>query len=529
MGTLRADLLAPGGLPGAPPVELRETHISLAFLTGEAVFKVKKPVDLGFLDYSTPALRRAACEAEVVLNRRLSSDVYRGVLPVRRGADGRHRVDLTDKGEGEVVDFAVHMRRLPDEERADRLLDSGRLDATDVARIAQRLARFHEEARADAETARFGAPEVVAGNVTENFRQTRATIGTYLTAEEAGSIEHSQLAFLEAHRDLFEARRGAGRVRDGHGDLRLEHVYLTGDGLRILDCIEFNERFRYADVCADVAFLTMDLAYRGRVDLGERLLAVYAREANDYDLYPLVDFYQSYRAYVRGKVSAMLAADIGADPAARARARAEARRYFVLALAAERPRLVEPAVVAVGGIIASGKSTVAEHIAQALLAPVVDADRTRKHMIGVAPTAAVREGAFEGAYAPELTEKVYAEVMRRGDRVLASGRPVVLDASFRAPSMRAAARDLARRHGVPFHFVECRCRPETCRARLAQRAQERGVSDGRIEIFDAFAARFERASELLEAERLVVDTDRPLAETLAELRAALPVWPEGLV
>lgn len=546
MGRLQEDLEGPG-------VERVETHISWVFLGRREVHKVKKPVDLGFLDFSTPDKRRRACQAEVELNRRLAPGVYLGVVPVLRDAAGRHRLggeaEDDEAAEGEVVDWAVHMRRLPEAGRADHLLAAGRLTPDHLAALARRLASFHAAARSDGETARFGTVEAIAANVRENFEQTVKTVAAYLEPGQAAEIERWQLGFLAERRDLFAERVGAGRVRDGHGDLRLEHVYYPAEGgappsgaegaaaatevgaeeeVTVIDCIEFNRRFRFADVAADVAFLSMDLAWQGRVDLSEAFLAHYARAAQDFDLYSLIDFYESYRAYVRAKISSFLAADPAIDSRVRERAAREARRYYLLALASERRSLLPPSVVAVGGIIASGKSTIAEAIAGALSAPVVDADRTRKHLLGVGATDPLHHPAFAGAYTPEWTERTYAEMLRRAEAVLASGRPVVLDASFRSRRRRAAARELAVRRGVPFHFVECQADPELCKRRLRQRQRQRGVSDGRLEIFDAFLASWQRVDELPAPEHLPLDTSRPLPESLAILRRELAVWPPGL-
>jgi predicted kinase len=312
-------------------------------------------------------------------------------------------------------------------------------------------------------------------------------------------------------------------------EMRLVHVYRDGDRITIIDCIEFNDRFRFADVCADIAFLSMDLAWHRHVDWAERLLAQYARQANDFDLYALVDFYETYRAYVRAKVSMMLAADEGAGADLRRRAEEEARRYLLLALAAGRTALLAPLLVCVGGVIASGKSTVADQIALEMSAPVVDADRTRKHLLGVAPSFHVAEGAWRGAYDPDVTEHVYAEVLRRAGIVLSSGRPVIIDASFRSRHMRRLARELATAHGVPFRFVECRAAQEVCRQRLQRREFETGVSDARLPILEDFRRRFEPPDELAIDEHLVLDTAEPLDRSLAALRANLDTWPRGLV
>ena len=521
MGKLKDDLLRSGA-------ELVETHISWVFLGEREVWKVKKPVNFGFLDFSTADKRRRACEAEVRLNRRLARGVYLGVVPIVRGDGGRHRLAEAGEDVESPVDWAVHMTRLAGTDRADAWLADDRLAGDLMDRVAERLAAFHQEARCDVYTASFGSARAIAANVYENFAQTRDTIAEHLSAEEAEEIEAWQRDFLEQRADLFQARIDAGRVRDGHGDLRLEHVYLDREGaVTVVDCIEFNERFRFADVCADVAFLAMDLAWHGRVDLAERFLAAYARAANDFDLYPLVDFYESYRAYVRGKVASMLAGDADASSAARERAAEEARRYYLLALASERRSLLPPALVVVGGLIGAGKSTIAERVAAEITAPIVDADRTRKYLLGVAAERPVHVPSFEGPYSPAATEAVYAEVLRRASAVLASGRPVVVDASFRSRDHRLAAKRLADEHGVPFHFIECRAEIEVLRRRLERRQRSSGISDGRLEILDDFVASWQPVDELAVGEHLRLDTEQPLADTVDRLRRRLDAWPEG--
>ena len=298
-------------------------------------------------------------------------------------------------------------------------------------------------------------------------------------------------------------------------------MYFEPDrSISIIDCIEFNDRFRYADVCADIAFLSMDLAWHGRVDLAERFLARYARESEDYELYSVVNFYESYRAFVRGKVASLLAADAAASPEARERARREARRYFVLALAFERPPLVPPRVVAVGGLIAAGKSRASAAIGDLLAAPVLSSDRTRKQLMDLEPTERLPGEAWSGAYSPSATEAVYQELLRLADMVLASGRPVVLDASFRTAAMRDAARRLANKHGIPFMLVECSAPRAMILDRLA--ARESGgphESDARADLLNEFEKRFEPIDELPPSEHLRLDTSQPVDEARALLEA----------
>lgn len=474
--------------------EVRETHISRVFLVGDTAYKVKKPVSLGFLDFSSPELRRAACEAEVELGRRLAPDVYRRVVPV-----------------GD--DWAVEMRRLRDEDSAEARLRRGELGIAEVDRIAERIASFHAHARCDEHTSEFGTTAAIEVNVGENFAQTREHIGEHLSEEEAREIEARQLSFLRENGAFFADRIAHRRVRDGHGDLRLEHVYLEGESVIVIDCIEFNERFRYADVCADVAFLAMDLAWHGRSDLAERFLATYARETCDFELYRLVDFYESYRAYVRGKIATMMPG-----------VKEHARRYFLLALAAERPRIVPPALIALGGTLATGKSTLADRLGAMLGAPSINSDRVRKWLVGARPTDRLYDGSWSGAYDPAMTDRVYAAVARGARAVLGSRRPVILDASFRTAAMRESARRIAIGREVPFLFVECRAPDEVCRARLAERARGPSVSDGRLEIFEDVRRSWEPVTELTSETYMVLDTSRPIEASLADLRARIAMW-----
>lgn len=520
---LLEELLRAGARATGASASLVETHISWVVLAGDSVFKIKKPVGFGFLDFTTLEARERACRAEVALNRRLAPDVYRGVIPVVRAGD-----DVALGGEGPIVDWAVHMRRLDDARSGEALLAAGAIDAAALRRIAKKLTELHESSAPSPEVTAFGSPAAIAVNVRENFEQTAEDLPRYLSPAEAAEVRAWHEGFLVDRSDALAARMAAGRIRDGHGDLRLEHVYVEGEATTIIDCIEFNDRFRYGDVAADAGFLAMDLAWHGRVDLAELFLALYAEESNDFDLYEVVDFYGSYRAFVRGKIAAFGARAASPGSVREIAAAEQARRYFRLAVAEHRRSLLAPMVVAVAGLIGSGKSTVAAHLGGALSAPAVSADRTRKSMLGVAAEAKAAGGQWSGAYDRGFTERVYAEVLRRASVVLASGRPVILDASFRSPAMRESARELAARHGVPFRLVECRAPDEVCLARLAERARGPSVSDGRGDIFHEFKANFVPITELSAEEHVVVETHLPLERTRALLDEALGAWPRGL-
>lgn len=528
---MRADLSRPSAYPLPHPdrIETCETHVSYIFMTEREVYKVKKPVSLGFLDFSTVLARKCACEAEVVLNARLAAPVYLGVVPVRVGPDGRARFHSNGgANDDEIIDWAVHMLRLPDEIRADHRLVRGTLTPFHLDRLAKHLADFHARCTSSDVIASYGSPTDIARNVRDNFDAVRGTVGSAISIEHAREIEHWQLGFLDTKKDLFADRSLRGMVRDGHGDLRLDHVYFDDDaandddrakgGITVLDCIEFSTRLRSGDVCADIAFFSMDLSAHGRPDLGARFVARYAREADDYDLYALVDFYEGYRATVRAKISLLLA-EQRTNNEARTQAYAKARAHFALALASAHRSMLPTAVVAVGGVIASGKSTIAEALAERMSAPVVDTDRARKAILGVNATKPMHAAPFEGPYDYDVTIKTYAEAMRRAAVVLSAGRSVIIDATFRGRSERQQARALAERAGAAFVFVECRAPREVCLARLEKREREGSVSDGRRAIWDDFALAVEPIApgEFSDGQHVTLDTTKSITENMHAL------------
>lgn len=495
-----------------------ETHISRVFLDAWHAYKVKKPVDFGFLDYSTPEKRRRACEAEVELNRRFSPDVYLGLVPVTREAGGPYRLG----GKGPIVDWAVKMLRLPASERGDVRLAAGSLTPRHLERLAERLADFHASAPADARARRFGEAPMVARNVEDTFTAARPLLGSLLGHGEAARLEAGLLGWVRDHGSLLRERMEQGRIRDGHGDLRLSQVYFDSAGRPLLlDCIEFNDRYRYGDVAVDIAFPAMDLAVRGRREYSEILLSAYARASGDYDLYAVVDFYQAYRACVRGKIAAHGALDASASKEARELAVSKTRDYFRHAFGFLSRRPADSPVIALCGGIASGKSTLAAALGTELGAPVLESDRIRKRLAGFHPLEARRDGLWQGLYRPDKTERVYAELRRCARLVMDSGRPVLLDASFRARRERTLLRAMAAQAGRPCLVVECRADREVAAERLRRRAQGPSVSDGHEELVDAFLASWEPEEGPDAEEVLVLDTSRPLPECVNAIRSRI--------
>ena len=327
MPALIDDLLDPRSLPDeTTSVSLVQTHISLVFVADRFVYKVKKPVNFGFLDFSTLDRRRHFCHQEVLLNSRLSKDLYLGVLPITY--DGRrHRLG---KDGGEVVEYAVKMKRIPDEFLMKSVFSRGELTREHLERIAGALAAFHGSAATSPEIREFGRPEAFKVNTDENFEQTERFIGATISQEDFCALRDWTSGFYVRRKGLFEARMRSGRIRDCHGDLHMEHICLTED-LHIFDCIEFNDRFRYSDTLSDIAFLVMDLEYHGGEEYSKMLWEIYQEWAGERDVEALLTFYKVYRAYVRGKVTSFQLDDESFSPTEKERAAQWARRYFELA------------------------------------------------------------------------------------------------------------------------------------------------------------------------------------------------------
>jgi aminoglycoside phosphotransferase family enzyme len=318
------DLLNPSSYPESPQrVELVQTQMSLIFLTDDHVYKIKKPVNLGYLDYTTLEKRRFYCQREVELNRRLCPDAYLDVVPIIRKR-GRTLVGSP----GKAIEYAVRMRRLPQEAMMDVLLTKNRVSPQMVASVARKLVAFHRQAETSPTISAFGQLDTITQNAEENFAQTRKYIGHTIPQEKYQHIKNYTGTFIEKNTHLFHKRVRDGKIRDCHGDLHAAHICFI-NGICIYDCIEFNDRFRYGDVAAEIAFLAMDLDHYGRAYLSHSFVSAYIEQSQDKELEELLNFYKCYRAYVRGKVESFKLD----DPHIKEKAKilAAARSYFDLA------------------------------------------------------------------------------------------------------------------------------------------------------------------------------------------------------
>jgi len=319
-------LLDPKIYPHAPQkIELMQTQMSFIFLTGDYVYKVKKPVDLGYLDYTTLEKRRFLCQQELKLNRRLCPDIYLEVVPIVQ-----HQDKILLGGHGEVIEYAVKMRQLPSQRMMDVLLSNNQVSEGMVQQVAQKLADFHQRAETNEEISSYGSLSTILTNTEENFTQTEKYIGISISLKQYQGVKAYTNTFAEQNTPLFEKRIREGKIRDCHGDLHSAHICFMND-ICIYDCIEFNDRFRYCDVASEIAFLAMDLDYHRHPSLSKHFIDAYVEASQDKELLKLLDFYKCYRAYVRGKVESFKLDDPLIPEEERARALAMAKRYFQLA------------------------------------------------------------------------------------------------------------------------------------------------------------------------------------------------------
>ncbi|MBI3954308.1 MAG: AAA family ATPase [Chloroflexi bacterium] len=514
---LVAALLDPSAYPEPTSrVELVQTHISWVFLTDRHAYKVKRPVDLGFADFTTSERRRHFCEEEVRLNRRLAPQMYLGVVPITQDSGGRIAIG----GVGETVDYAVSMARLPADRMLDVLLRRGLVTAPTMERIADKVADFHAAAETGGRVDEIGGSlETIRFNTEENFQQTGPLIGRTISREQYDAIATYTRRFIAERAPLLAERVRQGRIRDCHGDLHAGNICVE-DGLYIYDCIEFNERFRFGDVASEVAFLAMDLDARGRPGLGRAFVRRYLAQTGDTGLEALLPFYQCYRAYVRGKVAGFRLADAGLPAAERAQITRDAQSYFRLAHRYARGPDRPLRLIFTVGLVGTGKSTVAEAVAERLDAAVVGSDALRKELAGLEPTERHFEPWGQGLYSPEMTERTYAALLGRAREHLESGRSVVLDASYRKAAWREGPRRLAQELGAQLWALEVVCP----RALVVQRLERRlaagpSVSDGRPEILASQEQDFDPLEQGWP--HLVVDTARPIEDNVQAALARL--------
>ena len=499
-------LLNPNCYPHRPRrVRLVQTHSSFVFIAPPFVYKVKKAVNFGFLDFSTLEKRRHFCEREVMLNRRLSPKTYLGVVPVARRNGG-----FSFDGPGPPVEYAVKMRKLSDRYFLDRLVARNDVTVKDLKRIAATLKSFYEAQHPTQEIEDWGRIDRLKISTDENFRQTEVFTGKTISRPAFDAIRSYTNRFYMRHKRLFVSRIRERRIRDCHGDLHLEHIHLTPRALRIYDCIEFNDRFRYVDVANDVAFLAMDLDYEGRPDLARKFVARMSACLGDPGMLRLIDFYKCYRAYVRGKVESLHSVAAAAPDEERQASAGRARRYFQLALqyavAGSRP-----VVFVLMGRSASGKSTLAQALGAKLGWKVFSSDYLRKKMAGFPLYERSSAAARKRLYARAMTRQTYVRLLALAEAQIKTGHCVILDATFARRAHRNLLANRFGRRGIAWQFVEARATNPAVKRRLrARESRHEEVSDARLGDYEMLNRQYEPPVEVDSTRCLKVRTAGPL-------------------
>lgn len=471
-----------------PYADVRESHSAVIVLVGNRVYKAKKPVDLGFLDFTTTEQRAAACHREVALNRRLAPDIYLGVA------------DVTGPG-ATTMDHLVVMRRLPEERRLTHLVRSGAVDDGELRRIARLLATFHSRCARSERISAEGSRDALAARWEANIARARAAADGVIDLSRIAAVERRVRNYLRGRESLFARRQESGAIVDGHGDLLADDIFCLDDGPRILDCLDFSDELRWVDRIDDAAFLAMDLERLGSSALADAFIGHYQEFSGDHAPPSLVHHYIAYRAFVRAEVALLRHRQDGAPESA-----ADAVRHLEVAerhLAAGEVRLV-----LVGGPPGSGKSTVAGGVADRLGLTVLSSDRVRKELAGVSAEHGMAAEYGAGIYTSEWTRRTYRELLRRAEVLLGLGESVVLDATWADRGWRQAAASLAQAASSELSQLRCQLDEDEASRRMAHR---RGPSDA-----DAMIGHRLRQAFAPWPEAVVLDTAADTACVTAE-------------
>jgi uncharacterized protein len=513
---LIAFLKSPASYPHRPRRVLSmQTHISWVFIASSFVFKVKKPVNLGFLDFSTLEKRHYFCQRELELNRRLCPDVYLDVLPIYETPSG-----LSFKTKGKIAEYCLKMKELPKGRFLGELLAKGRVGENEINRIISCLRPFYESQTPAQEIEQWGMPEKLKISTNENFAQIEPFVGQTISPAAFETIRFFTNEFYARNEKLFRRRIQEHRIRDCHGDLHLDHIHLTPEATTIFDCIEFNDRFRFIDIANDVAFLAMDFDFEGRSDLGNLFLRNCAREFHDPEILRLSDFYKCYRALVRGKIESIQGISMKTTKA-REHAKAAAR-YFRFALRYGVSGS-ETLLLAVIGRIGTGKSAVARALGGELNWPVFSSDQIRKTLAGVPLTKRTPARKRAEVYSRQTTAKTYNQLLARGLAATKTQGGAIIDATFSSAANRELLHQKCEKAHVRFQAVELEVELGEIERRLRARNKSVGVvSDARLEDLGKLIAAYEAPSQgspnliKVPADNAVADTVKSVLLRLTE-------------
>lgn len=500
-------MLQPGFYPHAvtEPIQLIQTHISYVLLTGDYAYKLKKPVNFGFLDFSTLEKRQHFCQEELRLNQRAASGLYLEVLPVTLTVEGLYRLN----GSGEPVEYVLKMLQFSQECLFSTLFEQGELNETHLEELGRIVAQYHAEAQTNDYISSFGEVPQVRAAFDENYEQTEKYIGGPQTQVQFAETKQYTDRFFAERPELFVSRIQHNYIRECHGDLHLKNIALWHDKIMLFDCIEFNEPFRFVDVMYDVAFAVMDLEARQRQDLGNAFLNAYIEQTGDWEGLQVLPLYLSRQAYVRAKVTSFLLDDASVPLSVKEEATTTASNYYKQAWEYTQPK--QGRLILMSGLSGSGKSTTARYLALQLGAIHIRSDAVRKHLGGIS----LKERGGDDLYTPEMTEKTYARLLNLGIILAKQGFSVILDAKYDRQQLRQEAIAQAEKHQIPLKIIYCTAPLEVIQERLVNRTND--IADATVNLLDSQIKQAEPFSDAEKSYVQIWDTTQPQEVQLTQI------------
>jgi len=499
-------MMQPGFYPHAvqEPIQLIQTHCSYVLLTGDYAYKLKKPVDFGFLNYSTLEKRQHFCQEELRLNSIAAPEIYLEVLPITRDGD-QYQLE----GTGEVVEYALKMRQFPQETLFSSMFERGELQQQHIVELGQVVAQYHAQAATNDYISSFGEVSQVRAAFDENYQQTEKYVGIAQTQQQFDETKDYTDNFFRERTELFQNRVMNNFIRECHGDLHLRNICLWQDKVMLFDCIEFNEPFRFVDVMYDVAFAIMDLEARNGKELANIFLNTYIEQTGDYEGLQVLPLYLSRQAYVRAKVTSFLLDDPSVPQTAKQQATSTAADYYRLAWEYTKP--TQGKLILMSGLSGSGKSTTARLLARHLGAVHLRSDAVRKHLAGIP---LLQRGGDE-LYTPEMNQKTYSRLMELGVMLARLGFSVILDAKYDKQQLRGEVIEKAIQYQIPLNIINCTAPAEILRERLVKRTGD--VADSTADLLPSQMKAAEPFTEQEKPYLKTLDTTQPQEAQLKQL------------
>ncbi|MBX9254580.1 AAA family ATPase [Desmonostoc muscorum CCALA 125] len=501
-------MLQPGFYPHevTESIKLIQTHASYVLLTGNYAYKLKKPVNFGFLDFSTLEKRQHFCQEELRLNQRGAAELYLEVLPIALVGE-QYQLG----GTGEAAEYVLKMRQFPQESLLSALFEAGKLNETNLDNLGRVVAQYHSQAQTNDYIRSFGEVPNLRAAFDENYEQTEKYIGGPQTQAQFTETKEYTDKFFTERSELLASRIHNNYIRECHGDLHLRNIALWHDKILLFDCIEFNEQFRFVDVMYDVAFTVMDLEARGRKNLGNAFLNAYTEQTGDWEGLQVLPLYLSRQAYVRAKVTSFLLDDPSVPATAKEEATKTAADYYKQAWEYTKPK--QGQLLLMSGLSGSGKSTTARLLARHLGAIQLRSDAVRKHLGGIP----LSEKGSDDLYTPEMTGKTYTRLLSLGIILANQGFPVILDAKYDKQLLRQEAIAQATKHQLPLQIIQCTAPLEVLQERLNKRTGD--IADATADLLDSQLKQAEPFTEEEKTYVKILDTTQPKE---AQLKAVIP-------